>query len=73
MANFEWSEWNGMGARGVGVGRSGGKGRVRGGEEAKRKRGIKIFSEQNGVMTKYPPGVCRAKGVSGKGGAPWQG
>lgn len=44
-----------------------------GGEEAKRKRGIKIFSEQNAVMTKYPPGVCRAKGVSGKGGAPWQG
>lgn len=45
----------------------------KGGEEAKRKRGIKIFSEQNGVMTKYPPGVCRAEGVSGKGGAPWQG
>lgn len=72
MENFEWSEWNGMGARGVGG--WGVEGRVGGwGEEAKRKRGIKIFSEQNGVMTKYPPGVCRAEGVSGKGGAPWQG
>lgn len=56
-------------------GRGGVEGRMGrgGGEEAKRKRGIKIFSEQNGVMTKYPPGVCRAEGVSGKGGAPWQG
>lgn len=31
-----------------------------------KERGIKIFSEQNEVMTKYPPGVCRAEGVSGK-------
>lgn len=38
----------------------------RGGEEVKRKRGIKIFSEQNAVMTKYPPGVCRAEGFLGK-------
>lgn len=33
-----------------------------GGEEA-QKRGIKIFSEQNEVTTKYPPGVCRGKGL----------
>lgn len=31
-----------------------------------KERGIKIFSEQNEVMTKYPPGVCRAEGASGK-------
>lgn len=36
-----------------------------GGVQAKE-RGIKIFSEQNEVMTKYPPGVCLAEGVSGK-------
>lgn len=31
-----------------------------------KERGIKIFSEENEVMTKYPPGVCRADRVSGK-------
>lgn len=46
-----------MGARNGGGGRQG--------VQAKE-RGIKIFSEQNEVMTKYPPGVCRAEGVSGK-------
>lgn len=72
MENFEWSEWNGMGAGELRVrGRQGEVGV--GGEEVKRKRGIKIFSEQNAVMTKYPPGVCQAEGVSGRGGAPWQG
>lgn len=40
-------------------------GERRGGGEPKE-RGIKIFSEENEVMTKYPPGVCRAEGVSGK-------
>lgn len=36
-----------------------------GGREPKE-RGIKIFSEENEVMTKYPPGACRVEGVSGK-------
>lgn len=38
---------------------------MRGGEEPKE-RGIKIFSEENEVMTKYPPGASRAEGASGK-------
>lgn len=36
-----------------------------GGKEPKE-RGIKIFSEENEVMTKYPPGASQAEGVSGK-------
>lgn len=31
-----------------------------------KERGIKIFSEENEVMTKYPPGACRAEGFLGR-------
>lgn len=41
-------------------------GERRGGGGEPKERSIKIFSEQNEVMTKYPPRVCRAEGVSGK-------
>lgn len=40
-----------------------------GGGAAAKERGIKIFSEENEVMTKYPPRACRAEGVSGGGTA----
>ena len=43
-----------------------GDGREEGGFGGAKERGIKIFSEENEVMTKYPPGVCRAEGVSGR-------
>lgn len=36
------------------------------GGSPKKERGIKIFSEQNEVTTKYPPGVCRGDRVCGK-------
>lgn len=42
------------------------RGGLEGGGGSQKERGIKIFSEENEVMTKYPPGACRAEGVSGK-------
>lgn len=43
----------------------GGGGEGKGGSP-KKERGIKIFSEQNEVTTKYPPGACRGDRVCGK-------
>lgn len=37
-----------------------------GGWRKPKERGIKIFSEQNEVTTKYPPGVCRGDRACGK-------
>lgn len=37
-----------------------------------KERGIKIFSGEDEEMTKYPPGACRAEGVSGKDFFFWQ-
>lgn len=39
-------------------------GERRGGGGEPKERGIKIFSEENEVMTKYPPGERKAEGVS---------
>lgn len=36
------------------------------GRREPKERGIKIFSEENEAVTKYPPGACGAEGVSGK-------